>query len=231
MSVIYADGLFSARIMPHYQPVFSRDGGILFRESLIRISKGGRIFSPLSLLKWISRQEGDASRSLDLFDLLLRQSVADLPVLGAPISLNVRPELLVSERFLRTLLSVEKRGSLIVEIIESPAHFPRGERALSDACLELRRAGVRLALDDFGVANSNLDRVVDLGIDIIKVDSYFLRSPRAVLMLRPLVALCHEVGAEAVIEGIETPEQFEIAKLAGFDGYQGYLLAPPAPIG
>lgn len=116
---------------------------------------------------------------------------------------------------------------LELEIIET-VNLVSSESVL-EVLKELRDRGVRLCIDDFGTGYSILDRLRQLPVDKIKVAREFL-EPSGAALLETISNLCRAVGAEAVAEGIETPEQLKLARDTGFCVGQGYLLGRPAPV-
>ena len=96
---------------------------------------------------------------------------------------------------------------------------------------EMRRHGVRLAIDDFGVGHSNLERVKLLGPDIVRIDGAWFRqiaaAPAAATLFKSFVSGLHELGAEVLVEGIESPEQLRSAVEARVDFVQGFLFSRP----
>jgi EAL domain-containing protein (putative c-di-GMP-specific phosphodiesterase class I) len=100
---------------------------------------------------------------------------------------------------------------------------------------EIRRLGLRLAIDDFGAGHSTLARVQTVEPDVIKFDGAFFRrvaeEPGALRLLSKLVAGFKDGGALVVFEGIETASQLVAAIETGADYLQGYLLGRPALAG
>jgi EAL domain-containing protein (putative c-di-GMP-specific phosphodiesterase class I) len=97
---------------------------------------------------------------------------------------------------------------------------------------ELRKKGNFLAIDDFGAGFSNLKYIAELEPDIVKLDRELIQGCRIgtsqFSLLQSITALCHEMNARVVAEGIETPEELSAVLAAGADFGQGYLLARPA---
>lgn len=91
---------------------------------------------------------------------------------------------------------------------------------------EVRRLGVRLALDDVGESYAFLRRVSDIGFDVIKLDralvldAYGAQGRR---LLGNVVRLAHDLGAEVVAEGVEDPALHELLLEVGCDRFQGQL--------
>jgi EAL domain-containing protein (putative c-di-GMP-specific phosphodiesterase class I) len=105
---------------------------------------------------------------------------------------------------------------------------------LNEAVNAYRTRGYRVAIDDFGCEHSNFDRLWRLTPDIVKLDrSLILQgidNPRARRILPKIVDIIHDLGAQVVCEGIETPDQHHLALDAGADYLQGYLYARPSPL-
>jgi diguanylate cyclase (GGDEF)-like protein/PAS domain S-box-containing protein len=95
----------------------------------------------------------------------------------------------------------------------------------------LRKLGVRIALDDFGTGYSSLSYILQLPIDILKVDKRFIDSvdcdDRESRLTAAIIGLARTLDLRCVAEGIERPTQHERLKELGCDYAQGVLLAPP----
>jgi EAL domain-containing protein (putative c-di-GMP-specific phosphodiesterase class I) len=120
------------------------------------------------------------------------------------------------------------RGSLKVEITESQAL----DHELVNSAIELcHRHGIGVALDDFGTGYSHLTQMHKLAFDTLKVDQAFSRSmlsnPRSMAIVEAIVQMAKALGANIVVEGIETEEMLEALRLLKCDYAQGYLIGRP----
>jgi len=139
--------------------------------------------------------------------------------------INVHPESAIRDlrhghelvKLIRYYGLVPKRVCL--EILEHPCS---DEEALREAVDRYRSLGMAIAMDDFGVAASTLDRVKLLEPDLVKVD----RS--AAHLLPTMVEVLHDLDVRVAVEGIETPEAAAAAVDAGADYLQGFYFAHPA---
>ncbi len=118
-----------------------------------------------------------------------------------------------------------------VELTEAVpmARFDLCRRVLSD----LRsRGGARLVVDDLGAGYSNLKYIADLEPAVVKLDRQLIAGARSgtrqAKLVGGIVRMCNELGASVVAEGIETEEELGVAREAGVQFVQGYLLARPA---
>lgn len=95
----------------------------------------------------------------------------------------------------------------------------------------LRQAGVRVAIDDFGIGFSNLSQLARLPLDELKIDRSLIneigRSRKGEAIIRAIIGMTSALGYRTIAEGIETPEQQAfMASLRG-DCLQGYLFGRP----
>jgi EAL domain-containing protein (putative c-di-GMP-specific phosphodiesterase class I) len=97
--------------------------------------------------------------------------------------------------------------------------------------LRLRNAGVRIALDDFGVGFSSLAHLRDLPIQRLKIDRSFtvecMRDARTLTIVKAVVEMARSLGLDVTAEGIETQAQQTWMQHLGCDSAQGYLYARP----
>jgi len=122
-------------------------------------------------------------------------------------------------------------GAIVVEITESLLIDAREE--VREAFGRCRRAGIEIALDDFGAGYSSLAYLKDFDISYLKVDrafvSHLTERPRDFAICEAVVAMAHKLGIRVVAEGVETPAQRDLLAGADCDYGQGYLFARPLP--
>lgn len=115
-------------------------------------------------------------------------------------------------------------GRLVIEITES-AILPDSVR-LRDHLAELRQMGVLVAIDDFGSGYSSIGYLDWIPVDIVKLDQAFLLGDldrRRRNLVAATAQLVRSIGARSLAEGIETDEQWDVAREAGVDFGQGYM--------
>lgn len=120
---------------------------------------------------------------------------------------------------------------LTMEITESA--LMEDEAATKQNLDGLRRLGVSVAIDDFGVGYSSLSYLRRFDVQILKIDHSFVRDagdPRTVSIIRSIVALGHSLGMTVVAEGIETEDQMRVLASAGCDLGQGFLFQKPMEV-
>jgi EAL domain-containing protein (putative c-di-GMP-specific phosphodiesterase class I) len=95
----------------------------------------------------------------------------------------------------------------------------------------MRNAGMRIALDDFGVGFSSLAHLRDLPIHRLKIDRSFtvecMRDARTLTIVKAVIEMARSLGISVTAEGIETQAQQTWMQHLGCDSAQGYLFARP----
>ena len=151
---------------------------------------------------------------------------------GLNVFINIHPAELESRWLVRTDDPINQHdGQVFLEITESAAfeQFDLCMNVLKNVC---SRVGAHLVVDDLGTGHSNLTRVLDLEPRVVKLDMSLVRGidklPRKRVLVKHLVRLCSELGAEVVAEGIETADELRAACDVGVHLVQGFALARPA---
>jgi EAL domain-containing protein (putative c-di-GMP-specific phosphodiesterase class I) len=151
---------------------------------------------------------------------------------GVPLFVNVHPDELSARWLVRPDDPVFFHDhDVYVEITESAA-FTHYDLCVSVLKEIQSRAGIFLAVDDLGAGHSNLKRVLDLEPSIVKLDRALItgldQSPRQQILVRHVVRLCVELGAQVVAEGIETADELSAVVDSGAHYAQGFLLGRPS---
>lgn len=120
---------------------------------------------------------------------------------------------------------------LILEMTETVT--PDAEVA-TPVIAQLRAAGVKISVDDFGTGSASLQFLTRFAIDEVKIDrlsvASMVDSEEAAAIVRATVDLAHRLGLRVVAEGVETDDQLAMLRAMGVTVGQGYLLQPPRPV-
>jgi diguanylate cyclase (GGDEF)-like protein/PAS domain S-box-containing protein len=118
---------------------------------------------------------------------------------------------------------------LVVEVTESEIMLER--EAVAARLHQLRRLGVRIAIDDFGVGQSSLAYLQTLPVDLLKIDRQFVQRSEdgASHPLAPeIINIGRKINSVIVAEGIETAAEAKAMREAGCPLAQGYHFGRPA---
>jgi EAL domain-containing protein (putative c-di-GMP-specific phosphodiesterase class I) len=103
----------------------------------------------------------------------------------------------------------------------------------TEALNDLRRVGVRISIDDFGMGYSSLSYLKRLPADTLKIDRSFVaglgEDAENTAIVRMVIELAHTLGMRIIAEGVESEEQAEQLREMGCDLGQGFHFAEPLP--
>ncbi|MGN0795784.1 MAG: EAL domain-containing protein [Christensenellales bacterium] len=150
------------------------------------------------------------------------------------LSINQAVSTFVSHDYIKTVLSLKETAkeniSFTIEITE------RGEcksfRTLSKTIKALEDNGIRVALDDFGTANSSLAVLNELKVSELKISRNFIGfsssgGEASKTIISTITVLAKTLGISVVAEGVETKQQAEFLECIGCDVLQGFYIAVP----
>ncbi len=219
-----------------FQPLGDlRSGGIFAHEALIRGPTGTALHRPDALLDLARREHVLTDfELLCAFTALHQWTRTDSP---GRLFVNISADALVQD--------VSRGANLLLQTLHALSLLPRmvvfeiteHERvsdmaALRNAGDELRRAGIRLALDDFGDGRSSLRLWAEVKPAYVKIDKYFIAGiaaqPENLQMLRAIKEIAEVFSCQLVAEGIESAEDLHAVRDMDITYGQGWLLGRPA---
>ncbi|WP_244433671.1 EAL domain-containing protein [Azospirillum sp. B506] len=151
-----------------------------------------------------------------------------------PVSVNLSARQLDDPGLVLKLLGILSEtglpaANLKLELTETSMFSQSAEAR--EALLQLRGAGIRLVLDDFGTGWSSLSTLRRVPVEALKIDKQFVQAMvedrDAAAIVQAVVALAHALNLGVVAEGVETPEQRLYLQAYRCDMLQGYWLSRP----
>lgn len=165
------------------------------------------------------------------FRACLAASVAAAP--GARIHLNIFPSTLLAiapDMLLADFPSEQPMDRYCIEI--STREVVGSPRYVAQAVERLRRAGLRLAMDDVGFGHSCVEGLIVLEPNLIKISMELIaglaHKPEQRRGVEKLLKVADSLGAELVAEGIESREDLDALRSMGVPLGQGFLWGRPA---
>jgi diguanylate cyclase (GGDEF)-like protein/PAS domain S-box-containing protein len=235
-----------------YQPQIDvRRGTVVGMEALLRWEHPLRgaispsMFIPVAeesgqmvtLGRWVldeACRQGQAWREAGYADLLIAVNVSVVQFAQADFVETVAGAL-ARTQFPARYLELELTESILMNDVV----------AVVERLYALQSLGVTIAIDDFGTGYSSLAYLQRLPLDRLKIDQSFVRGlsaaegrgaavptfieNRSQALVDTIVTLAHNLGLEAIAEGVEDVEQLNILRELGCDQAQGYFFAPPLP--
>jgi len=232
------DALSNQTIQVFYQPIYSVEKSrYTCAEALVRIPDGkGNFLSPDFFVP-IAEQNG---MIIQLGETVFEQVCSfiheyDLPKKGLEyIEVNLSVVQCMKESLAEDLKQIMDRyevpySMINLEITETAAIH--SEKILLSNMAALRNMGVSFSLDDYGSGYCNLNYIVGLPVQIVKLDkqlvwSYF-ENKKAVVAMDFSVSMMQKLGLKLVAEGIETRQHLQKMIQLKIDYVQGYYFSKP----
>ncbi len=221
----------------HYQPQVclgrQRATGV---EALLRWQQSDSRIIPAGEFVMIAEQSG---LMLDLNSWVLEQASRDLREWrargwsDARVAINVSAQQFMSGDFLGEVERLLARHDIPPDGLE----LELTENMLQTGAITietlrgLRMLGVATALDDFGTGYSSLTSLEQLPLSRVKLDRSVVAevdcNPRSAAIARSIIGLCHNLGLQVTVEGVERPNQLDFLLDCGDVSVQGFLVARP----
>lgn len=137
----------------------------------------------------------------------------------------------LADNILETLKRYGVRSDQInLEITETAASY--AQNVMKSNLDKLSSAGVSFSLDDYGTGYSNMRRVIQLPLKIVKLDKSFVdeqANPKMWCVLENTVRMLKDMDMEIVVEGVETADMADKFSAINCDYIQGYYFSKPIP--
>jgi EAL domain-containing protein (putative c-di-GMP-specific phosphodiesterase class I) len=219
-------------LRPAFQPVrHLPDGVIMGYEALIRGPEGSTLEPPAVLFAVAHENEMD----VELETVCLETIFANLPraLGGRRLFVNASAMLLRHPVFLdqRNLAAINRsHADVVVEISEK--EMVRDYGTFQEVLGLVRRANMKIAIDDAGSGYSGLEAILHLKPDYIKVADSLVHNLHADAIKREIItslaAIGRRIGAVLIAEGIEVEQERKTLVDLGIEFGQGYLLGRPS---
>jgi predicted signal transduction protein with EAL and GGDEF domain len=221
----------------HYQPKAElADGAVRSVEALVRWDHPVRGVIPPDEFIGVAEQTGLIGGLTDwvLLTALRQQRAWSDSGLDLNVAINISPRLLDDESFPATLTHAlsacrVRPDRVTLEITEN-AIMANPEHVI-EMLEHLRRLGLTLSMDDFGIGHSSMAYLKRLPIHEVKIDKLFVRGmlvdPDDQAIVHAIVELAHRLRLQVVAEGVETAPCWQRLAQMKVDTAQGYLLGKP----
>jgi EAL domain-containing protein (putative c-di-GMP-specific phosphodiesterase class I) len=230
-------GIEEDAFLPHFQPK-------------VRL-RGMELAGVEALMRWKHPRHGLLSAAAFLpliadnflFDelgiIMLEKSVKQCRAWQAagvdvPVSVNLSADLLrdpdiearLTEKVQTHQLAAHR---LVIEVSEAAVVHDVGDAL--DNLVKLRAAGFGLAIDDFGTGHIETEQLARMPASELKIDRKMLagaaRRPALRALLQEALRTARDLNLQAVAEGVETREEWDLVNELGCDMAQGYFIARP----
>src|SRR5215204_4409189 len=237
-----AADLLRQQFRVHYQPIVALDNdkvagvealvrwehpqrGLLLPEAFLSVAEETGLIVRIG--QWVLREAGKQAR-------IWQERYPSMPPLTISVNLSTR-------EFFHPKLVAEVLGeseidpaSLQLEITEG-ATTTNGTSKADRTLQNLKRMGVQLAIDDFGLGYSSLSYLKRFPVDFLKIDRSFVaglggepnRVSKDTEIVKAMLDLTHALGLMVIAEGVETSEQLAQLRNMECDLAQGNFFSEP----
>jgi EAL domain-containing protein (putative c-di-GMP-specific phosphodiesterase class I)/CheY-like chemotaxis protein len=234
-----AEGIENDEFVPFFQPqVDIASGRVVGAEALARWRHPQHgIVSPVAFIGVLE----EAGRIDMLMRCMLRKSAAACRMLQSAghdgtVAVNVSLASLHDVTLADQITDIVRTQHLeprhmVLEITESAAAADVGR--LLENLARLRMKGFRLAIDDYGTGYSSLAQLTRIPFTELKIDQAFVthagQRESAKVILASSLEMARKLKLQAVAEGVETRENWDLLRELQCDIAQGYYIARPMP--
>lgn len=222
----------------YLQPKYStKNREITGAEALIRWEReNGEILSPNSFIPVYENNGKIVELDFYVFETVV-QYLAENQKKGkkqVPISINASSLHAMDSQTINLYMDIFNKYNVDPELVEielTETAVVSEYESVRELFDEFQLHGIKTAMDDFGSGYSILNTIVDIPVDVIKIDRGFitscLESDRGIYFLKHLIDMIRNLGYQLICEGVETDQQIEVLKQIGCDEIQGYWYSKP----
>ena len=239
MDAIIESALSNERFEVYYQPIYSvKEKKFHSAEALIRLKDEKYGFISPEVFIPVAEKSGAIHK---IGDFVLEQVCAfiasdEYKKLGMSyIEVNLSVVQCMQPKLADHIIGILNRygvqpEQLNLEITETAASI--SQQALEDNIEDLTDRGLKFSLDDFGTGYSNMQRIVKLPFNIIKLDRTFTElydNPKLGIVLTNTINMIKAMDMKIVVEGVETAEMLKLFSDLRCEYIQGYYFSKPIP--
>ncbi|PAF41767.1 EAL domain-containing protein [Helicobacter sp. 11S02596-1] len=218
-------------LIPYFQPIIDLKTGKIFKyEALARIcTHNNELIYPKDFFNVLK----NTIVYVESIKRLIQKAfdVATQSKIGVSINLNVEdiedPE--ISEWLLQEIMRRDLRDLVTIEITE----YQRMKDFFTLVAFfeAIKKTGAKIAIDDFGRGYSNLEIVLHIPIDFIKIDGSFItdidKDTKKAQIVAGIVNFAKALNIATIAEFVSTREIYKKVKSLGVDYVQGYFTGKP----
>jgi diguanylate cyclase (GGDEF)-like protein len=224
----------------HFQPLIqAKSGEVVGAEALLRWKNPD--LGAVSPVEFIPVAE-ESGQMVEIGTWVLRQALRQLRswldggMRPLQMNINVSRCQLLCGTFADTVRAMLDEVGVAPELVV----FELSERGVLNQDTEilkeirkLKRLGVRLAVDDFGIGDSAIAYLRGLEVDVLKIDQSYIsglaESSNDATITSAMIAMAHRLSLEVVAEGVERTDQLRWLREWGCNTIQGFVFSPPLP--
>lgn len=220
------------KIIPFYQGIRNnKTGNIDKYECLVRLKDEDGKFIPPNQFLELAQDVGLMSK---LTRRVIHKSFIYFSKKLEDFSINLTEDDLKEQYLIDFLIEASNKYNIDLcrvtfEILENIN--VENSSLLFEQIKKMKELGCKIAFDDFGCEKSNFSRLLDMNIDIVKIDSMFIKNlhnnNKSYKLTKAITRLAKDFDCEVVAEGVECKEVQTIIEELGIDYTQGFYYSKP----
>jgi PAS domain S-box-containing protein len=223
------------KIISYFQPIINNKTREVEKyESLVRlINENSEVISPYVFLDIAKKGKyySDITKIVlkNSFDVLLKTK-KDITINISAIDIEKDTTRKIFFEFLEQHKTDAKR--VVIELLED--ENVKNFAVIKTFINDVKKYGVKIAIDDFGAGYSNFERLLDYQPDILKIDGCLIKNIEndnfSLSVVKTIVSFAKEQHIQTVAEFVENENIFNILCKLGIDYSQGYYFGAPGTI-
>lgn len=239
VSMVFLDSLEKGEFLAYYQPkVDLQTYRLCGAEALVRWKRDGKILAPYKFVPILEKDESICKLDFYMFRCVCRdlREWLDAGITPVRISVNFSRKHLTNPRLAEDIFDIIREYQIDTKYLEielTETTDTKEYDALIDFVKKIREKNIAVSIDDFGTGFSSVNLLMDLQVDVLKMDKSFLNSEnltkRNRSVIEHIVQMANDLDIEVVSEGVETRGQAEFLKDINCQVAQGYHFDRPIP--
>ncbi|MFA5214771.1 EAL domain-containing protein [Sulfuricurvum sp.] len=221
------------RFALYYQPIMNYEGQVIEYEALLRmIDSEGAAISPVYFLPAAKQSRLYPYISHFVIDTIFKMLETTSHHYSINLSVDDIFDAPTREFLIQNLHRCRHANRLIFELLESEGIENYSE--VSSFIAEVKHYGCKIAIDDFGTGYSNFAHIIQLDVDLLKIDGSLIRNldtdVNAQTIITAVTAFSKRLGLKTVAEFVHSEAIYNKCKELEIDYIQGYYLGEPKPL-
>jgi len=222
------EAILNDQIVPYFMPMYHTKSNVINKyETLVRIVENGNVHTPDKFL--------DIAISSGKYHIITRTVIKKAfeyfkDISDTKFSINIALSDVTNEETMSILFehldNYKYSSNVVIELLETEeiSDFT----LLNNFIKKVKKYKARVAIDDFGSGYSNFNYIINLDIDIVKLDSCLIENmytdQHAVVIVSNIVKIIKELGLEVVAEKVFSEEIADILTELEVDYLQGFYI-------
>lgn len=217
-----------------FQPIVNNSNGITENyECLVRvIDENSRILIPESFLPVIK----ETRLYENITEIMIKKSIEAMKNASYEFSLNLSIRDILDKRFHDFIKGIfnntpEIAKRIIFEILE--CDVIENFQTVHVFIREMKKHGCKIAIDDFGSGYSNLEHILRLEVNYLKINSSLIKhidsNVSSQVIVETIVSFAKKLHIKTIAKYVHSEDIYQKVKTLGIDYSQGYYTGKPEP--